>query len=212
MNLYDRFVLPRLTHCVCGSPIIAYQRRLVVPAARGRVLEIGFGSGLNLPHYDRSRVEWIWALEPSLGMRAQAGPRVAASGLDVRMLDLPGETIPLPDASVDTVLVTYALCTIADVRAALGQMRRVLRPDGQFLFCEHGAAPDDEVRRWQDRLNVVWGRFSGGCNLNRPILPLIESGGFRIQQSRSAYLPRTPRFIGYNTWGTASPGELPSRR
>ncbi len=205
MNLYERYMLPRLIHCVCGSPAIEHQRRLVVPGAQGRVLEIGFGSGLNLPHYDRSRVDWIWALEPSLEMRALAAPRVAASGLDVRMLDMPGEALPLPDASVDTVVVTYTLCTIPDARAALSQMRRVLRPDGRLLFCEHGAAPDARVRRWQDRLDGVWGRFAGGCHLNRPMLALIEAGGFRILDSRSAYLPKTPRFAGYNTWGSARP-------
>lgn len=205
MNLYERYLLPRLIHCVCGSPVIEHQRRLVVPRARGRVLEIGVGSGLNLPHYDRSRVEWLWALEPSHEMRALAAPRVAASGLDVRMLDMRGESLPLPDASVDTVVVTYILCTIPDAHAALVQMQRVLRPNGQLLFCEHGAAPDASVRRWQDRLNGVWGRFAGGCNLNRATLPLIEGAGFRVEDVRSAYLPKTPRFAGYNTWGAASP-------
>lgn len=142
MNIYDRYMLPRLIHCVCGGSVIDHQRRLVVPHARGRVLEIGFGSGLNLPHYDRSRVEWIWALEPSAQMRALASPAVSASGLDVRMIDLPGETLPLPDHSVDTVVVTFTLCTIPDASAALAQMKRVLKPDGKLLFCEHGSAPD----------------------------------------------------------------------
>lgn len=205
MNFYDRHVLPRLVHCVCGSPVVERQRRLVVPGARGRVLEIGFGSGLNLPHYDRSRVEWIWALEPSAAMRALAAPRVAASGLDVRMLDLPGEALPLTDQSADTVVVTYALCTIPDPLAALRQMRRVLQAGGRLLFCEHGAAPDAAVRPWQDRLDRPWCAMAGGCHLNRPILPLIEAAGFRPGPVRSAYLPRTPRFAGFNTWGDATP-------
>ena len=176
-----------------------------MPGARGRVLEIGFGSGLNLPYYDRSRVECIWALEPSQEMRALAAPRVSASGLDARMVDLPGEALPLPDHSVDAVVVTYPLCTIPDAAAALGQMRRVLRPEGHLLFCEHGAAPDAGVRRWQDRLNGVWGRLAGGCNLNREMSPLIESAGFRLDEVHSAYLRRTPRISGYNTRGIASP-------
>lgn len=205
MNFYDRHVLPRLVHCVCGSPVVERQRRLVVPGARGRVLEIGFGSGLNLPHYDRSRVEWIWALEPSAAMRALAAPRVAASGLDVRMLDLPGEALPLTDQSADTVVVTHALCTIPDPLAALRQMRRVLQAGGRLLFCEHGAAPDAAVRPWQDRLDRPWCAMAGGCHLNRPILPLIEAAGFRPGPVRSAYLPRTPRFAGFNTWGDATP-------
>lgn len=203
MTLYERYLLPRLIHCVCGSAAIDHQRGLVVPGARGRVLEIGFGSGLNLPHYDRSRVEWIWALEPSQQMRELAAPRVAASGLEVRMLDLPGEALPLPDQSVDTVVVTYTLCTIPDVQSALRQVRRVLRPGGELRFCEHGAAPDAGVRRWQDRLDDTWGRLAGGCHLNRQIAPLIESTGFRLDAVHSAYLPRMPRFAAYNTWGTA---------
>jgi SAM-dependent methyltransferase len=204
-NLYERYLLPKLIHCVCGSPVIEQQRRLVVPGARGRVLEVGFGSGLNLPHYERSRVEWIWALEPSPQMRALAAPRVMASGLDVRMLDLPGEALPLPDRSVDTVLMTFTLCTIGDAAAALAQMRRVLRPDGQLLFCEHGAAPDTGVRRWQDRLDGLWGRLAGGCHLNREMAPLIESAGFHLDAVQSRYLAGTPRFTGYNTWGIARP-------
>jgi SAM-dependent methyltransferase len=205
MNPYERYLLPRLTHCVCGSPVMAHQRRLVVPGAGGQVLEIGFGSGLNLPFYDRSKVECLWALEPSPEMRALAAPRIEASGLDVRLLDLPGEALPLPDQSVDSVVVTFTLCTIPDAAAALRQIRRVLRPDGRLLFCEHGAAPDPGVRRWQDRLNGVWGALAGGCNLNREMAPLIEDAGFGFDAVRSAYLPRTPRFAGFNTWGVARP-------
>jgi ubiquinone/menaquinone biosynthesis C-methylase UbiE len=203
MNVYERYLLPRLIHCVCGSAVIERQRRLVVPGACGRVLEIGFGSGLNLPHYDRSRVECIWALEPSAAMRALAAPRVAASGLDVRWIELGGEAVPLPDRSVDTVLMTYTLCTIADPPAALAQVRRVLRPDGQLLFCEHGAAPDAGVRRWQRRLNGVWQRLAGGCNLDRDMPALIGGAGFHIDALHGAYLRDTPRFAGYNSWGAA---------
>jgi ubiquinone/menaquinone biosynthesis C-methylase UbiE len=203
MNAYERYLLPRLIHCVCGSAVIEHQRRRVVPGARGRVLEIGFGSGLNLPHYDQARVDCIWALEPSASMRALAAPRVAASGLEVRWLELGGEAVPLPDHSVDTVLMTYTLCTIADTAAALAQVRRVLRPEGKLLFCEHGAAPDAGVRRWQHRLDGVWRRLAGGCHLDRDIPALIAGGGFCIDALQSAYLPGTPRFAGYNSWGTA---------
>lgn len=205
MSLYERWLLPRVINCVCGSPVIEHQRRIVVPQASGRVLEIGFGSGLNLAHYDRTRVNWIWALEPSAPMRALAGPRIAASGLDVRLLDLPGEALALPDHSVDSVVVTYSLCTIPDAMAALHQMRRVLRPGGKLLFSEHGAAPQAGVRRWQDRLDGLWSQLAGGCHLNRDIAALIASAGFRLDQVQSAYLPGTPRFAGYNTWGAASP-------
>jgi len=184
--------------------VIEHQRRLVVPRAFGRVLEIGFGSGLNLPHYDRSSVKQVWALEPSAPMRALAAPGIAASGLDVRLLDMPGEELPLPDQSVDSIVVTYSLCTIADAMAALRQMRRVLRPGGSLLFCEHGAAPDARVRRWQDRLDGLWGRCAGGCHLNREVAAMITSAGFRMDWMESAYLPGTPRFAGFNTWGAAT--------
>ena len=203
MRLYDDFLLPRLVNCVCGSPVVALQRARVVPRAEGRVLDVGFGSGLNLPFYDRGRVERIWALEPSAAMRALAAPRVAACGLDVSFLDLPGESIPLPDHSVDTVVITFTLCTIPDVRAALAQMLRVLRPGGRLLFCEHGAAPDDGVRRWQDGLNGAWRRLAGGCNLNRDIPALITSAGFRVEELQQAYLRGVPRFAGFISRGCA---------
>jgi len=205
MRLYDQYILPRLVNGVCGSSVIEHQRRLVVPRATGRVLDIGFGSGLNLPHYDRSRVAWVWALEPSAPMRALAAPRIAAAGLEVRLLDSPAEDLPLPDASVDSIVVTYSLCTIADATSALLQMRRVLRPGGMLLFSEHGAAPDAGVRRWQDRLDGVWGRCAGGCHLNREVAAMIVAAGFRMDWVDSAYLPGTPRFAGFNTWGAALP-------
>lgn len=205
MNPYDRYLLPRLTHWACSSPIITRQRGLVVPRARGRVLEIGFGSGLNLPHYTRSAVEWIWALEPSASMRALAAPRIAESGLDVRLLDAKAEEAPLPDACVDSAVVTFALCTIPDPLTALGHVRRLLKPDGRLLFIEHGAAPDAGVCRWQDHLNGVWRRLAGGCNLNRSIVALLESAGFAVSDLERAYLRHTPRVVGYVSWGAARP-------
>ena len=205
MNVYERHVLPRLTDWVCRSSTIDRQRRAIVPRARGCVLEIGFGSGLNLPHYVRASVDRVWALEPSAEMRALAAAPIAGSGLDVQLLDASGEAVPLPDASVDTVLSTFSLCTIPDPSAALGEARRVLRPDGQLLFCEHGAAPDAEVRRWQDRVNGLWKRCAGGCKLNRDVTLLLETAGFAIDEGRRAYLPGTPRIVGYVTWGRARP-------
>jgi ubiquinone/menaquinone biosynthesis C-methylase UbiE len=203
MNAYDRHILPRLVDCVCGSPVVEHQRRLLVPQASGRVLEIGFGSGRNLPHYDRERVRWIWALEPSAAMRALAAPRIAASGLDVRLLDAPAEALPLPDGCVDSLVVTYALCTIGDAAGALRQMRRVLQPGGRLLFSEHGAAPEPAVRRWQDRLDGLWGRLAGGCHLNRDMASLIAQAGFSLQDVQAGYLPGTPRLAAFNTWGSA---------
>ena len=167
-----------------GAKPIAYQRRKIVPRARGRVLEIGFGAGHNLPFYDPSHVSHIWALEPSAEMRARAAERVAANAIALEFLDLPGEQIPLDDEDADTVLVTYTLCSIPDVQRALGEMRRVLKREGRLLFCEHGAAPDARVLRWQNRLTPLWKTIGGGCHLNRPIAPLIEGAGFRMTDWR----------------------------
>ena len=164
----------------------------------------GFGSGLNLPYFDSDKVRKIFGLEPSEGMRRKAQPNVEASRLDVELIDLPGEEIPLESNSVDTVLVTFTLCSIDDAAAVLEGMRRVLKPRGKLLYCEHGAAPDDRVRRWQDRLNPAWKRVSGGCNMNRDIPRLIECTGFRVTSDERMYIPG-PKILSYNYWGTAKP-------
>jgi ubiquinone/menaquinone biosynthesis C-methylase UbiE len=164
------------------------------------------GSGINLPFYDPERVEFVWGLEPSEGMRRLAGERIAAAPFEVKLLDLPGESIPLDDKSVDTVLLTFTLCTISDFRQALAQMRRVLKPGGKLLFCEHGEAPDESVRKWQNRINPLWKKIAGGCNLNRPIPHCLEEAGFAIENLETLYLPNTPRIAAFNYWGHASLG------
>lgn len=204
MPLYEDHILPHLVNCACATKPTRKQREKVVPLAYGDVLEIGFGSGLNLPHYDPARVRKIWGLEPSEGMRRKARHSLDQSDLDVELLDLPGEEIPLPEASIDTVLVTYTLCTIPDVETALAGMRRVLKPRGTLIYCEHGVAPDDNVRRWQNRLNGTWSRFSGGCNMNRDIPSLIRAGGFEIDVDDRMYIPGL-RILSYNYWGQATP-------
>lgn len=205
MGLYDKYIVPRFINSkfACGAPPIAYQRKKVVPLAEGRVLEIGIGTGLNLEHYDASRVEKVIGLDPSEESWRIAGKRAEGLGFDVEFIGLPGEEIPLEANSVDTVLVTYALCTIPDTRSALEGMRRVLRPGGKLIFCEHGCAPDHEVEVWQNRINPVWKKLAGGCNLNRKIPNLLEEGGFKVQNLETMYLPNTPRFAGFNYWGTA---------
>jgi len=202
MGLYAERILPHLIDLACSTKPTRKQREKIVPLASGDVLEIGFGSGLNLPFYDRERVRRIWGLEPSAGMRRKAAPQVASSGLDVEIIDLPGEEIPLEPDSVDTVLVTYSLCTIPDAGAALEGMRRVLKPGGRLLYCEHGRAPDAAVYRWQDRLNPGWCALAGGCNMNRDIPGLIEAAGFRIKSDERMYIPGI-RVLSYNYWGSA---------
>ncbi len=202
MSWYEDRVLPRMINLVCGVKPARKQREKIVPLASGDVLEIGFGSGLNLPHYDRSSVGRIFGLEPSAGMLRLAQKRIDASGLDVETIGLPGEEIPLDDNSVDTVLVTYTLCSIEDVAPALAGMRRVLKPGGRLLYCEHGKAPDATVHKWQDRLNAGWKRLAGGCNMNRDIPALIEDAGFSIEDDNRMYIPGV-RALSYNYWGVA---------
>ena len=204
MNIYDRYVLPRMTDLACGGGPVGRQREKVVPRAEGNVLEIGIGTGLNVAYYDRDKVNKVWGLDPVMGMHRLAKKRVEAAGLDVELVGLPAERIDMPDAQVDTVLITFTLCTIGDPVAALREMRRVLKPDGQLIFCEHGRAPEASVRRWQDRLTPAWQKVAGGCHLNRDIPALVEQGGFEADELHSAYI-RGPRPWTYNYWGVALP-------
>jgi SAM-dependent methyltransferase len=181
------------------------QRSKIVPGASGVVLEIGFGSGLNLPYYDAKRVERVLALEPSDAMWALAAPRVEASPLPVERIPRPAEDPGLAAASVDSAVVTYTLCTIPEVATALAGLRRALRPGAPLLFCEHGAAPDPAVRRWQDRLDPIWGWLSGGCHINREIPRLLEAAGFRLHALETLYLPGW-RPASFNVSGSATPG------
>jgi ubiquinone/menaquinone biosynthesis C-methylase UbiE len=203
MGLYDKYFLAPFINCACGTKPILYQRKKVVPQCEGRVLEVGMGSALNLPYYDRDKVEFIWGLEPSEAMRDKAASNIEKSGLDVKLIDLPGEEIPLEDNSVDTVLLTYTLCTIPDWHTALEQMRRVLKPGGKLIFTEHGEAPDAGVLKWQNRINPIWRKFAGGCNLHRPIPKLLTETGFDLKELDAMYLPSTPKLFAYNYWGVA---------
>ena len=202
MNPYDRFVLPLIINCACGAKPIRYQRRKIVPRAEGVVLELGFGSGLNLPYYDSSKVSRVYALEPEEGMLVRGRKVARTARVPIEFLAERAEDLSLPAASVDTVLVTYSLCTITDPIAALRGAKRVLKPGGRLLFCEHGLAPDAEVQRSQRALEPIWRRIAGGCRLTRDIPALIGQAGFRIADLETMYLPSTPRFAGYNFWGS----------
>lgn len=206
MSLYHRHILPRCIDWTCGGAEVQRQREKVVPLASGRVLEVGVGSGLNLPFYDPAKVERVYGLDPAPEMLAMARRRSRDLPFAVEYLDAGGEDIALERESVDTVLVTFTLCTIPDPAAALERMRHVLRPGGRLVFSEHGRAPHESVRRWQHRLNPLWRRIGGGCTLDRDIPALIRSAGFRIDTLDTMYLPRTPRFAGFTYWGTARPG------
>jgi len=203
MGFYEKHILPRFLNCACSTKPIIKQRQKIVPQASGTVLEIGIGTGLNLPYYDATRVERLIGLDPSEKSWELAGERAAHLDFDVEFIGLPGEQIPLEDDTVDTVLITYALCTIPDPLTALHGMARVLRPGGRLIFCEHGKAPDAGVSKWQDRINPLWRRLVGGCNLNRDIPQILGTGGFDIVEMQKNYLPGTPRFGGYNFLGSA---------
>ncbi|HIA03746.1 MAG TPA: class I SAM-dependent methyltransferase, partial [Myxococcales bacterium] len=180
MGFYDRFILPHLVNCACGGRAFARQRELVVPKASGRVIEIGLGSGLNLPLYSPQTVSEVVGLEPSPSISNLAKKRMDACEFPVSVLESKAEEIELESGSFDTVLVTYTLCTIEDPAKALKEMARLLKADGQLLFCEHGLAPDESVVVWQRRINPIWGAIGGGCRLDSDIPALISQNGFAL--------------------------------
>lgn len=202
MRLYNKHILPNLVHFACSLKSVMRQREKVIPLARGRVLEVGLGTGLNLPFYDASKVTKVWGLDPSPEMIDRAKERARAVNFEVELIGLSGEEIPLETSSVDTVVVTYTLCTIIDVDRAIKEMARVLKPAGELIFCEHGAAPDASVLRLQNCINPIWKRVGGGCHLNREIPELIEQGGFKFKSMNAMYIPGW-RPASFNYWGTA---------
>ena len=188
MNLYDQHVLPHLIDFACGMGAVMKTRAQIVPQAVGRVLEIGIGSGLNLSFYDPTRVSLIVGVDPAAAMHKLARQRAAQIRIPVEMIALELDQIQAADASFDSIVCTFTLCTIPDAATALLEMRRVLKPGGKLLFSEHGLAPDLPVARWQHRLTPLWKPFSGGCHLTRDIPAQIRAGGFRIGQLDSSYL------------------------
>ena len=203
MSFYDKWIFPRLVDIAMRNREATRYRSIIVPKASGRVLEIGVGSGLNLPFYGKS-VEELYALDPSDELIAMARRKARDIALPVSFLSHAGEAIPLDDRSIDTIVMTWTLCSIPDPLTALAEMRRVLKPQGTLLFVEHGLAPDAGVRRWQNRLNRVWNKMSGGCNLNRKMDELIQSSGFRIVEIDKEYA-RGPRLMAFMYWGRARP-------
>ncbi|PWB66604.1 MAG: SAM-dependent methyltransferase [Bradyrhizobiaceae bacterium] len=201
MGFYHDRVLPLLIHLAMRQDRLAAYRRRVVPAAEGRVLEVGVGSGLNLPFYGGG-VARVIGLDPSARLLGWARESGAAPPVD--LVEGSAERIPLATGSVDTIVTTWTLCSIPDARAALGEMRRVLKPAGRLLFVEHGLAPDPRVRRWQDALTPAWKHLAGGCHLNRPITELIAGSGFRIERLETGYMPG-PKPMTFMYEGAARP-------
>jgi SAM-dependent methyltransferase len=205
MPFYRDHIYPRLVQLLGNPAPIRKIRERIVPWARGKVLEIGVGSGANFVHYDHAKVSKLYALEPNPGMIRLADRQRRKTALDVEFLDLPGERIPLAGGAVDTVVSTFTLCTIPDVLEAIRGIARVLKPTGRLIFFEVGLAPDPRVRRWQVRLEALYYWLFQGLYLTRDIPALIREGGFRVQQMESGYLADFPKSSSYCWWGIALP-------
>ena len=203
MGFYAKYVLPTLTDLAMRNAAARTERARFVPQATGVVLEIGVGSGLNIPIYG-SGVRKLYGLDPSAELLRMARPRAERAPFPVELLEHSAEAIPLGDASVDTLVTTWTLCTVPDALAALREMRRVLRPDGRLIFIEHGRSTDPEVVRWQDRLTPLWRKVTGGCHLNRPIDELLAQGGFQVIEIERGY-GAGPRIGAYLYRGIARP-------
>jgi ubiquinone/menaquinone biosynthesis C-methylase UbiE len=198
---YERTLLPFLTDLACRRKPTQKQRMNIIPKAEGRVLEVGIGTGLNMPFYDRTRVKSIIGVDPALEMNRLALMRIQQAGIEIKLVGLSAEKLPVDDASFETVVCTYTLCSIQDPVAALREMCRALVPGGKLLFSEHGRAPDENVLKWQTRLQPYWSKMAGGCMLDRDIPALIERAGF-TPEMQSRYFPG-PRILSFVYWGEA---------
>jgi ubiquinone/menaquinone biosynthesis C-methylase UbiE len=205
MPFYRDRVYPHIVVAIGNPAPIQKIRQQIVPLAQGSVLEIGVGPGVNFPLYDPAKVTKLYALEPNPGMLTRAKSQRRQTKLDLEFLDLPGEKIPLPDASVDTVVSTFTLCTIPGVADAIRGLARVLRPGGQFIFFEHGLSPDPSVRRWQQRTEPLFQWAFEGCHVTRNIPELLQQGGFRVERMDTGYIARFPKSGSYCFWGIATP-------
>ena len=203
MGLYERWIAPRLIACACSARTIARQRAKIVPLASGRVLELGMGAGANLAFYDPSKVTSVSAVEPNAIMREKARLAASRTPLTLDLHEGVGESLPFETQIFDCVVCTYTLCTVADVAKTLAEARRVLKPKGRLLFCEHGIAPDAEVARWQKRLEPIWTPIGAGCRLTRDPVAALVAAGFTLAHLDAFYLPKTPRPMGWTSWGEA---------
>jgi SAM-dependent methyltransferase len=202
MGVYGEQVLPRIIDAACSMKAAAPQRRRVCDGLAGEVVEIGFGSGLNVPFYPPA-VTRVSAVEPADVGWKLAQQRVRASGVPVERAGLDGQSLPFDDDRFDAALSTWTMCSIPDLAAALRELRRVLKPGGALHFVEHGLAPDEPVQRWQHRLDPLQQRLFGGCHLNRPIVDLVTAAGFTIEAVDVYYEKGTPKALGANSLGVA---------
>jgi len=204
-NIYEKLLLAPLTDVVCSLPVLSRNRRKIVPHAEGVVLEPGIGSGLNLRHYDPSRVRRVVGVDPSGDLVRLARERAKGVPFPVEIMERSAEELPMENASVDTVVLTFTGCSIPDVERALAEFRRVLKPGGRLVFCEHGKSHEHRVARFQDLVNPVWRSLAGGCHLNRDIEHLLRESGFGVDRCDRFYAMPRPKFISYLYVGSATP-------
>lgn len=202
MGLYNKYVLPNAIVWACKQKSSMKQREKIIPLASGNVLEIGIGSGLNLPFYNKNKVRHLTAIDPSAAIWKKNSFDTNTLGFEFDFIEAFSENIPAANNSFDTVVITYALCTIQDTDKAFDEIKRVLKKDGKLLFCEHGKAPDKGIERWQNMLNPFWKKIGGGCNLNRDIPFMIEHNGFKILKLEKMYIPGW-KPASFNYWGIA---------
>ena len=201
--LWSKFIQPRLISFACATKPFMIQRIKIVPLAKGTVLEIGIGSGLNIPLYDENHVKKVVGVDSSEDMQALAKDRINESPIDIQLVVADAAKIPLDDQSIDTIVCTYTLCTVSNPEGVLKEMKRILKPGGKFLFSEHGHAPDESVNKFQLRLEPFWKFLADGCHLTRSIPELLRANGMKLDKMETMYLPSTPRFVGFNYWGSA---------
>jgi len=202
MGLYKKYLLPKIIHWTCGQNPTMRQREKVIPLAYGNVLEVGIGTGLNLGYYNSSNIDHLMGLDPSVENWKINKLNAESLGLDLSFVQASAEEIPADNNEFDSVVITYTLCSIKEPVVSLHEIRRVLKPGGQLIFCEHGIAPDRKVEKWQHIVNPYWRIISGGCNLNLNIPEVLNEGGFKIRKLDTMYLPGW-KLGSFNYWGTA---------
>ena len=203
MNLYNKYILPSLIISGCNKKPQMKQREKIIPNAKGKVLEVGIGSGLNLSFYDPDKVTELVGIDPSLELWEKRQP-IKDLGFHYEFIKGVAEDMPFGKDNFDTIVITYTLCSIPDFQSALESLRKVLKPNGKFLFCEHGKAPDKNVLLTQNAINPIWKLIGGGCNINRDIPSIINGNGFKILNLETMYVPGW-KPVSFNFWGEAKP-------
>ncbi len=200
---WNRIMVPKLIGCACAQPQIMKARSRIVPQSSGDVLELGCGGGINMQFYDPAKITSFSGLDPSPGLLERSLQAAQEKGMRADIRGGIGEDMPFADASFDTLLVTFTLCSVDNQAQVLSEMRRVLRPGGKILFLEHGAAPDADVQKWQRRIEPIWSRIGGNCHLTRAVTGAYQAAGFAIAHADKNYMPKTPRAFGWIEWGEA---------